>query len=141
METYEELKNEHNVKMPQLDLDCFNIYECPVTSAMDVIGGKWKPMVIYLIHLGENRFGKLSKLLEGISKRTLTKLLRDLERDGILHREVFPEVPPRVEYSLTEKGVSLLPVIKVKFAAKSHGYAVYRAVFQQGPQQAFFAYA
>lgn len=103
------------IQMPNFDLDCFNIYQCPVTSAMDVIGGKWKPMILFLVYKGVNRFGKLSGLLEGVSKRTLTKQLRDLESDGILHRKVFPEVPPRVEYSLTNKGQSLLPVIKVLY--------------------------
>ena len=113
METIGE--NKGQIQMPDFDLDCFNIYECPVTSAMDVIGGKWKPMILFFIYKGVNRFGKLSGLLEGVSKRTLTKQLRDLESDGVLDRKVFAEVPPRVEYSLTEKGHSLLPVIKVLY--------------------------
>ena len=113
METH---KSENNpIQMPDFDLDCFNIYRCPVTSAMDVIGGKWKPMLLFLIYKGVNRFGKLSRLLDGVSKRTLTKQLRDLERDNVLHRKVYAEVPPRVEYSLTEKGHSLLPVIKTLY--------------------------
>ena len=112
METNDVLGSQGTVEMPDFDLSCFNIYQCPVTSAMDVIGGKWKPMLIFLIFKGVNRFGRLSKLLEGVSKRTLTKQLRDLENDGVLAREVYAEVPPRVEYSLTEKGRSLLPVIK-----------------------------
>ena len=101
--------------LPDFDLDCFNLYDCPVTATMDVIGGKWKAMILFLIHKGVNRFGKLSGLLEGVSKRTLTKQLRDLEADGVLHREVFAEVPPRVEYSLTAKGLTLLPVLKVLY--------------------------
>ncbi|MEM8907178.1 MAG: hypothetical protein AAGD05_04965, partial [Bacteroidota bacterium] len=60
METLDTSKRKNTIELPQLDLDCFNIYECPVTSAMDVIGGKWKPMVIFLIHKQVNRFGKLS---------------------------------------------------------------------------------
>lgn len=100
------------IQMPDFNLNCFNIYQCPVTSTMEVIGGKWKAMILFLIHKGVNRFGRLAGLLQGVSKRTLTKQLRDLERDGILHREVYAEVPPRVEYSLTEKGHSLLPIVK-----------------------------
>jgi len=103
-------------KDTDIDLDCFNIYDCPVTHTMDIIGGKWKIMLLYLIHKGVNRFGRLSKLLQGISKRTLTKQLRDLEKDGVLNRTVFAEVPPRVEYSLTKKGKSLLPVIDILYA-------------------------
>ena len=115
METFDVTAAQGKIEMPDFDLDCFNIYKCPVTSAMDVIGGKWKPMIIFLIYKGVNRFGQLSKLLEGVSKRTLTKQLRDLENDGVLSRQVFPEVPPRVEYSLTEKGNTLLPVIKALY--------------------------
>lgn len=113
METKKE--TEVQIQMPDFDLDCFNIYQCPVTSAMDVIGGKWKPMILFLVYKGVNRFGKLSGVLKGVSKRTLTKQLRDLESDGVLHRKVFAEVPPRVEYSLTNRGQSLLPVIKVLY--------------------------
>jgi len=113
METIKETN--YQIDMPDFDLDCFNIYQCPVTSAMDVIGGKWKPMILFLIYKGVNRFGKLACLLKGVSKRTLTKQLRDLESDGVLHRKVFAEVPPRVEYSLTKKGQSLLPIIKVLY--------------------------
>ncbi|WP_299530633.1 helix-turn-helix domain-containing protein [Ulvibacterium sp.] len=113
METLKESKNQ--IQMPDFDLNCFNIYQCPVTATMDIIGGKWKPMILFLIYKGVNRFGKLSGLLKGVSKRTLTKQLRDLESDGVLHRQIFPEVPPRVEYSLTNKGQSLLVVIKVLY--------------------------
>ncbi len=78
---------------------------------MSKIGGKWKPIILYLISKGGNRFGILQRGIEGISKQMLTKQLRELEADGILHREIFPEIPPRVEYSITEKGRSLFPVI------------------------------
>ena len=85
--------------------------ECPVTHCMQKIGGKWKPIIIFLIRKGGNRFGVLQRGIQGISKQMLTKQLRELEEDGILHRKVYPEVPPRVEYSITEFGESLLPVI------------------------------
>ncbi|MEL6676595.1 MAG: helix-turn-helix domain-containing protein [Bacteroidota bacterium] len=85
--------------------------ECPVTYCMSQIGGKWKPIILFLISKGANRFGLLQKGIAGISKQMLTKQLRELEQDGILHREIFPEIPPRVEYTITPFGESLLPVI------------------------------
>lgn len=87
------------------------IDQCPVTFTMSMIGGKWKPIILYLISKGANRFGILQRAVEGISKQMLTKQLRELEADGIIHREIFPEIPPRVEYSITEKGETLFPVI------------------------------
>ena len=87
------------------------INECPVTYTMRKIGGKWKPIILYLITKGGNRFGILQRGIDGISKQMLTKQLRELEADGILNRKIFPEIPPRVEYSLTELGESLLPII------------------------------
>ena len=87
------------------------IDDCPVTFTMSRIGGKWKPIILYLITKGGNRFGILQRGIEGISKQMLTKQLRELEKDGILHRKIYAEIPPRVEYSLTELGESLLPII------------------------------
>lgn len=86
-------------------------HECPVTFTMSKIGGKWKPIILYLITKGGNRFGILQRGITGISKQMLTKQLRELEADGILHRKIYAEIPPRVEYSLTETGESLLPII------------------------------
>lgn len=83
---------------------------------MSVIGGKWKPVILYLVTKDVNRFGVLQRAITGISKQMLTKQLRELERDGILHRQVFAEVPPRVLYSLTAKGKSVLPVVKAMSA-------------------------
>ena len=88
-----------------------SLEKCPVTYTMRKIGGKWKPIIIYLITKGANRFGVLQRGIEGISKQMLTKQLRELEADGILHRKIYAEIPPRVEYSLTELGETLLPVI------------------------------
>ncbi|MCI5055263.1 MAG: helix-turn-helix transcriptional regulator [Flavobacteriales bacterium] len=85
---------------------------CPVTFCMGVIGGKWKPIIIHLITKGGNRFGILQRGIEGISKQMLTKQLRELEEDGILERVIYPEIPPRVEYFITNKGNSLLPIIE-----------------------------
>jgi DNA-binding HxlR family transcriptional regulator len=89
--------------------------ECPIEGAMDIIGGKWKPSILYRLSAGTKRFGELQRLLKNITQRTLTQQLRDLERDGMISRHVFAEVPPRVEYSLTERGRSLLPVLEMLF--------------------------
>src|ERR1044072_3678070 len=87
-----------------------NVQNCPVTATMDVIGGKWKILILYLISNDINRFGKLGMLLKDISKQMLTTQLRELERDGIIRRVIYPEIPPRVEYFLTEKGEDLKEV-------------------------------
>ena len=94
------------------DKKSVGIDDCPVTFTMRKIGGKWKPIIIFLITKGVNRFGVMQRGIEGISKQMLTKQLRELEADGILDRKIFAEIPPRVEYSLTELGESLTPIIK-----------------------------
>jgi DNA-binding HxlR family transcriptional regulator len=89
-----------------------DLVQCPVTASMDVIGGKWKILIIHLINNGINRFGKMSMMLKDISRQMLTTQLRDLERDGIIERKVYAEIPPRVEYFLTPKGQALTPVME-----------------------------
>lgn len=84
---------------------------CPVATTVGMIGNKWKLLILRDILAGPKRFGELRKSLAGISQKVLTDSLREMERDGIVHREVFPEVPPRVEYSLTPLGDSLRPII------------------------------
>jgi DNA-binding HxlR family transcriptional regulator len=84
---------------------------CPVTTSIQVIGGKWKPTILYFIYHDINRFGQMLKLLNGISKKMLTDQLRELEADGIITRTIFAEIPPRVEYALTPLGLSLSPVL------------------------------
>ena len=86
-------------------------YECPVTFTMSKIGGKWKPIILYLISKGANRFGILQRGIDGISKQMLTKQLREMEADGVLERKIFAEIPPRVEYYITDLGESLFPII------------------------------
>lgn len=90
-----------------------NIERCPVTTTMEIIGGKWKILVLYLISNDINRFGKMSMMLRNISKQMLTSQLRELEEDGVIERKIYAEIPPRVEYFLTQKGKSLLPVISM----------------------------
>ncbi|BDV33785.1 winged helix-turn-helix transcriptional regulator [Methylocystis iwaonis] len=85
--------------------------QCPIEAAMDIIGGKWKGSILFLLLDDKKRFSDFQKRLTKITQRTLTQQLRDLERDGMVSREIFPQVPPRVEYSLTEKGRTLAPLL------------------------------
>ena len=87
-------------------------YSCGLDAAVDVIGGKWKALILWELHTGVRRFGELRRALEGISEKMLIQQLRELEADGLVHREVYREVPPRVEYSLTELGESLNEALK-----------------------------
>lgn len=83
-------------------------YFCGVDAAMDVVSGKWKSLIIWELHTsGVRRFGELRRGLPGVSEKMLIQHLREMEEDGLVHREVYREVPPKVEYSLTEHGVSL----------------------------------
>lgn len=84
---------------------------CPVVFCMNIIGGKWKPSIIHMIRTDRNRYSVLLKNIKEISKQTLTNQLRELEHDGIIDRVIFPEIPPRVEYNMTDYGKSLLPII------------------------------
>jgi DNA-binding HxlR family transcriptional regulator len=82
-------------------------YTCGLDAAAHVIGGKWKPLLLWTLNSGPHRFGELRRQVVGISEKMLIQQLRELETDGIVHREVYHEVPPKVEYSLTPLGVSL----------------------------------
>ncbi|MDR1579051.1 MAG: helix-turn-helix transcriptional regulator [Synergistaceae bacterium] len=84
---------------------------CPVATTVDIIGSKWKLLILRDVLTGPKRFGELRKSLEGISQKVLTDSLRMMEQDGILTRTVYPEVPPRVEYSLSELGETMRPII------------------------------
>ena len=84
---------------------------CPVATTVSLIGSKWKLLIIRNLRLRPWRFNELRKDLEGISQKVLTDSLRSMEEDGIIVRTVYPEVPPRVEYSLSELGKSMNPII------------------------------
>jgi DNA-binding HxlR family transcriptional regulator len=82
-------------------------YVCGIDAAMDMIGGKWKVLILWALNERACRFGELRRLVPGVTEKVLTSHLRELEADGIVHREVYDEVPPHVEYSLTSRGFSL----------------------------------
>ena len=85
----------------------------PMSKLQSVIGGKWKILILwYVAFYKVQRFGELMRRLDGVTQSTLTKQLRELENDGFLHREIYKEIPPKVEYSLTEFGESFIPVLQ-----------------------------
>jgi DNA-binding HxlR family transcriptional regulator len=89
-----------------------SIEKCPVTYAMNKIGGKWRMLVIFLIYKDINRFGSMHKTIGSISKNMLTKELRLLEKEGFIERQIHPVIPPKVEYFLSEYGRSVIPVLE-----------------------------
>ena len=91
-------------------------YYCPIEVTLEVIGGKWKMIILW--HLGKagtKRFGELKALIPDITQKMLVNQLRELEEDRIVHREVYAVVPPKVEYSLTEYGQTLIPVLDLMY--------------------------
>jgi DNA-binding HxlR family transcriptional regulator len=85
--------------------------KCPAETTLDIIGGRWKVLILWQLFPGERRFSELFRALEGITQKMLTQQLRELEKDGIVHRQIYPQIPPKVEYSLTPLGKSLRPVV------------------------------
>ena len=86
-------------------------YRCGVEITLNLIGGKWKGLILWHLCQKTLRFSQLRRRINGITQKMLTQQLRELERDNLVHRKVYPEVPPRVEYSMTEEGLSLEPVL------------------------------
>ena len=97
-----------------------NLPACPVETTLRVIGDKWKVLILRDLFGGTKRFSELKRSLAGVTQKMLTQQLRELEDDGIVHREVYPVVPPKVEYSLTELGLSLRPVIDSLYSWGNH---------------------
>ncbi|GAB5055783.1 helix-turn-helix domain-containing protein [Companilactobacillus alimentarius] len=97
-----------------------NFLDCPVAGVQEIVRGKWTMVILYFLSLGVLRFGELNRKMPMVTQAYLTKELRMLEKYGLVHREVYPQVPPKVEYSLTETGKKFLPVLKAleKFATE-----------------------
>lgn len=91
--------------------DCYNPARCPVETTLGVIGGRWKPLILYHLRGGPRRFNELRRLMPKVTQRMLTQHLRELESDGIVTRVVHAQVPPHVEYSFSGKGRTLWPVL------------------------------
>ena len=89
----------------------FQYSDCPMHRSMSILGTKWKPILIWALRDKKARFGQLATTVGTISKKVLTSTLRELEEDGVISREEFKELPPRVEYTLTEKGHALIPIM------------------------------
>ncbi|WP_248930868.1 winged helix-turn-helix transcriptional regulator [Paenibacillus hamazuiensis] len=96
------------------------MYGCPVEVGLQMLGGKWKPRILFELFQGTRRFGELNRLIPQVSRHVLTVQLRELEESGIVERKVYPSVPPKVEYSITEFGKSLQPVLEQMIAVGEH---------------------
>lgn len=87
---------------------------CEMEITLLAIGGKWKPLILYyLIEEGTKRFGEIKSYINNISQKTLTNQLRELERDNLITRKVYAVIPPKVEYTVTKKGISLMPILEL----------------------------
>jgi DNA-binding HxlR family transcriptional regulator len=91
-------------------------FNCPVGITTGIVGGKWKPLILFYLQTRTQRFSELHRLIPDTTKKMLTQRLRELERDGIIRRKVYAQVPPRVEYSLTRHGQSLRPLLELMSA-------------------------
>ncbi len=98
------------------------VYRCPLELSMDLIGGKWKCVILWHLRKYRLRFSQLKRIMPGITPKMLTQQLRDLEEHGLVHREVYAVIPPKVEYSLTEDGKTFLPVLHAMYKW-GRGYA------------------
>ena len=100
------MKKENDINIKE------TIIKCPVETALDILAGKWKILILWYLRSEKKRFNELQKLLPRTTQKMLIQKLRELEEDGIVHREVYPVVPPKVEYSLTSYGETLKPILK-----------------------------
>jgi DNA-binding HxlR family transcriptional regulator len=90
-------------------------YLCHVSTTLDIIGGKWKSLILWHLSYKTLRFSQLQRRLVKVTQKMLTQQLRELEKDGLIDRKVYAEVPPRVEYSLTETGTSVVPILQMMY--------------------------
>jgi len=125
------MKNNTNIDNQQVKNEKIFVFDeksCPVTATMQVLGGKWKAILINAIyHTSPARFGELKRSVKGITQSMLTSQLRELEDDGVISRKIYAEIPPRVEYTLTEFGLTLSPILQSmaewgkEYRFKKHG--------------------
>lgn len=94
-------------------------YHCPVEVSMNLLSGKWKCLMLWHLNDGTKRYTELEKIVPGVSQKMLTQQLKELEKDGLIFRTVYPEIPPKVEYSLTTLGESAFPILEMM-----HSWAV-----------------
>jgi DNA-binding HxlR family transcriptional regulator len=107
---------------------------CLVETTLSVLGGRWKVLILQQLFEGVKRFNELRRALAGITHKTLTQQLREMEADGIIHRKVYAQIPPKVEYSLTPLGKTLEPVLTAMHTwAERHGSAVERRKQERRP--------
>ncbi len=109
------MKNNTNIDNQDVKSEIKMVFDeksCPVTATMHVLGGKWKAILINAIyHTSPARFGELKRSVKGITQSMLTQQLRELEHDGLISRKIYAEIPPRVEYTLTDFGLTLSPIM------------------------------
>lgn len=105
--------------------------DCPVSATLALIGGRWKPLILFQLTSGTRRFGQLAVRIPGLSRKVLTEQLRELEKNGLITRQEFREIPPRVEYSLTERAMALSGV----FSEMAKWGRTYLGVGSAAPQQ------
>lgn len=94
-----------------MNIEKIKAYHCPVEAAMDVIGGKYKAQIIYELIGGIKRYNEIQKAVPQATPRMLSKQLKELEEDGVINRKIYPVVPPKTEYSLTELGKTVVPIV------------------------------
>lgn len=92
-------------------MKCITEYSCPMEATLDLIGGKYKALILWHLKDQTLRFNEMRRLISKATPKVLTQQLRELEKDDLIHREVYPVVPPKVEYSLTDNGKSLIPIL------------------------------
>lgn len=88
-------------------------YKCSIALALSIIGGKWKPLILWHLKNKTLRFSELKRTLAPVTQKMLTQQLRELESDGLVHRHIYTQIPPKVEYSLTEEGRTVLPILEM----------------------------
>lgn len=84
--------------------------KCPIGGSINIFGGKWKPEILYFLNQSPRRFNELRRLIPNVTQRMLTQQLRELQRDGVINRRQYLEIPPKVVYSMTDLGLSLIPI-------------------------------